>query len=163
MICLAFKSAALAGGLFSEAIAKHTGGQFSHVEMWLSGPLNAAMCFSSREPFGTSFKVIDLSEQVNGKCLWTMLALKVATEQEKDAFWFCMGSKGRDYDSMGIIGIGLGTGVHDSSDRFCSEMVWDVGQNVFGWDPSIDRWMVAPDGHPVNGYGLHELIATRGY
>ena len=98
-------------------IARVTGGRFSHVECWIDGPQNAAVCFSSREPVGTSIETIDLTDSK----LWTVVPVP-ATLPAQDTLitGFALGSSGREYDMLGILGIGSGLGLHDPFDRFCS-------------------------------------------
>lgn len=166
MPSLAFKNAAKAaqmegglGAFFSSAIHLKTGSPYSHVEFWLDGPLNAARCFSSREPAGSSWSTLDLTDAL----LWTIVPIPSATpEQLSHIEWFANGARGRDYDALGIMGVELGNGAHDTSDRFCSEMVFDIGQNCLGWPKDIPRWLVTP-GWTKGGniHGLYEL-ATSG-
>lgn len=166
MSALAFKIAARAaeldngpGRIFSLAIAEKTGSPFSHVEFWIDGPLTQARCFSSREPLGSGWAILDLSD----KSLWTIVPLPDWSDQDRlKVEYFCRGSEGRDYDKSGIIGIDLDTGWHDNSDRFCSEQCMDIGQRCLGWRTDIPRWMVAPGWTKGgNRYGLFEL-ATQG-
>ena len=159
----AFKDAAEAArrssGLeaaFSLEIARVTGGRFSHVECWISGSLDAALCFSSREPAGTALRIIDLSDPA----LWIIVPVATTPVQDVGVRGFCMGSSGRRYDGLGLVGIDLQTGFHDPFDRFCSESGFELGQMCLGIFPhDIDRWMVAPSGgHVRRRYGLYELL-----
>jgi hypothetical protein len=147
--------------LFTREIAAVTGGAYSHVEFWLSGPTNAAVCFSSREPSGTGFSTIDLSNPAE----WTIVDIPVIFDSwtMTKAVWFCKGSDGRAYDGVGIVGIGTGQArVHDPFARFCSEMCAEIGQEVFDLAPlrGKNAWQIAPSGRPRGGFGLYELLTT---
>lgn len=159
MLALAFKIAEKAGGLFSSQIQFVTGSKFSHVELWLSGPQDKAMCYSSREPYGTAFQTVDLSDSK----LWEIVHLESTPEQENRVLWFCRGDAGRSYDALGILGIGSGLGAHDEQDRFCSEAIFYILQQVFGFHPEIERWMVAPGWPTADGkrFGLYELVKAK--
>lgn len=142
-------------------IARVTRGRFSHVECWIAGPLNHAMCFSSREPVGTSIEFIDLSDAK----LWTVVPVATTPEQDELIFGFCLGSSGRMYDLLGILGIGTGSELHNPFDRFCSESGFELGKlcvNLFHAPANADirRWDVAPSGPTVPGvrWGLYELL-----
>lgn len=150
MIAYAFKNAELTarqagwwGGLFSRLIAWKTGGIYSHVEMWLSGPQSAAVCFSSREGSGCGFRTLDLTDTL----LWAIVPWPIVTEaREATVIGFCLAMNNAcvRYDYLGILGIGTGHGEHDDHDRFCSEVGCEVGQVCLRWWPEIRRWMVSP-------------------
>lgn len=146
--------------VFTEAILGVTGSPFSHVEFWLDGPPSSARCFSAREfTQGVEWATLDLTNPL----LWTVVPLPALTDYQLISVpAFCNGNVGRDYDSEGILGILRDTGWHSGSDRFCSEMCFDIGQQVLGWRQDIVRWHVAP-GWTKGGdrYGLYEL-ATGG-
>ena len=142
MISLAFKNADKAGGFFSKAIKWKTGGPFSHVELWLSGTIYNAHCFSSREPKGTGFTQLDLRD----KDLWTIVDLPGLTPaQEHDINVWCVGCGKKEYDFLGILGFVWPFGeVHDDSDLFCSECCTLCLQQVLGWFPGVKSYKTSP-------------------
>src|SRR5579862_4320283 len=156
-----------AARFFSREIMRVTGGDWSHVECWLSGPREKALCSASREPGGISFQTLDLTD----KSLWSIIGIPTTPEQDLAIEWFCKGSDGKRYDAEGIVGIGTGTAVHDSAQRFCSEYAAEIGTAVLDIPclRGILRWMVAPSGpeHKFgNGqirYGLRDLLVAAGY
>lgn len=154
MISLAFKRGS--GGL-SDVIKARTGGEFSHVELWLGGPQSAAMCYSSREPVGTGFATLDLTDAA----IWKIVPIPATADQERNAYWFCLGDSGRPYDFIGLAGIGTDQ-VHlrNTSARFCSNCCAHVMQQCLGMLPGVDPWLIAPSGFdgPGNRHGLYELV-----
>lgn len=155
MIALAFKYANL-DDFLSRTIKERTGGQFSHVELWLSGEGKSAVCYSSRGN-GTSLEVIDITDPK----IWNVVPVQSFSPlKEDELLWFCKGSSGRAYDAIGLVGIGWDLPVvHDPYDRFCSEACFEALQSVGGLFLNIGpRWMVAPSGHPKGGFGLFEMI-----
>lgn len=153
MIQLAFKDAEKDGNFFSKMIAEKTKGKFCHVELWISGPQNHALCYSSREPTGTGFEFIDLT--VTG--LWAIEPTPVQMD-ESLAYWFCEGSSGRPYDMTAILGIGLGIQQHWGTARFCSDEVFNVLQKVGGFQQGINPWDVIPSGSVSGRYSLYDLV-----
>ena len=148
---LAFKDADLAGGFFSKAIKWKTGGRFSHVECWLAGPKEAAVCFSSREPDGTGYAVIDLTEQRKGRDLWTCMEVPLTPDEELFVRGFCEGTGFRRYDYAAILGFVLDRKrTHDRARVFCSEWNCSMCQKCLGrflTDASgseIFPWTVSP-------------------
>lgn len=150
-IALKIGEAALGSGgpladIFTKGIMTVTGSPYSHAEFWFSGPINQALCFSARElNDGVGWKTIDLSN----KAMWKILPLQPTVapdtlEMRDRVWWFLQGNVGRDYDTQGILGILNNTDHHDKSDRFCSEMVFDLGQQCFGWRKDIPAYHVAP-------------------
>src|SRR5579863_7530461 len=137
MISYAFKYAS-GQGLYSYLISKRTKSPFSHVEVWLSGPQDKAICFSSRPGEGCGFKLIDLSDAK----VWKIVNLPPVNEE----LWvgFCHGSNGKGYDYLGILGYDTGHGEHKERDRFCSEWGTEVGQVCSGWWKGVKRWLVSP-------------------
>jgi hypothetical protein len=143
MIAYAFKNASKSGSLWSKLIAWKTGGPYSHVELWISGPLEKAFCFSSREGSGCSFKEIDLTSPVG---LWTIVPLPMDEGAAQRAFGYAAGldaAKVR-YDYLGILGIGTGHGEHNDRDRFCSEVCVEALQLCAGWWRDEKRWLISP-------------------
>ena len=141
MIQLAFVVAAKTGSPWSEMIAKASGSPYSHVELWLSGPQNAARCFSSREPIGASFMTRDLTTPE-----WEIVQYPPANSpgvpQTIEAF--CQGSNGKSYDMAGLLGYKLGTGMHDDHDVFCSEVVSECLADCAGLKLEKEPWMTSP-------------------
>lgn len=173
MFAFAFKNAEEAakreneaGKLFSLGIKRVTGGDYSHVECWLSGTAANAVCSASREPSGISAQTLDLSD----RALWSVIEVPSSTFLDLSAWWFSKGSEGKRYDAAGIVGIGTGVGLHDSSQRFCSEYAVEIAQAVFLLPAvsRIPRWMVAPSGpeHDFGDgrvrYGLRDLLLGAG-
>jgi hypothetical protein len=150
-------------GLYAQLIYQRTGGQYSHVELVFNpedGFANA-LCYSSREPGGTGFKYIDLTN----KDEWTVVPLTNITDPHvmEKALWYCKGSSDRAYDYIGICGIGIDkTDMHWTQARFCSEEVTVVLQEVFGMFPGMHSWRVAPSGFGATDdlslHGLYELV-----
>lgn len=138
----AFKNAQVAGSMWSKAIAWKTGGLFSHVELWLSGPQDKALCFSSREGEGCSLKVLDLTV----KGLWVIEPAGFTPDQELKALGYALAMSAAKvrYDYLGILGIGTGHGEHDDHDRFCSEVCIEVAQQCAGRWLNLHRWLVSP-------------------
>lgn len=160
MIYLAFKNGAEslkaepALSILHQMIMQRTGGKFVHVELWIEGAQDRAVCYSSRNG-GTSWALVDLSNTA----LWTIIPMVEDAEIEKRIRWYTLGACGKPYDSLGILGIGWNApNVHNEADRFCSEACLEAlqmaGGLFFGVAP---RWMVAPSGSPAGGYGLYEL------
>lgn len=158
MLSFAFKNAARSAELETgiaratdEEIARFTGGKFCHVEAWIEGPINAAVCYSARQPDGVGRAVLDLSDT----SLWTIVTRPFFNSWIQG---FCDGSVGKPYDFAGILGIASDTNAHIEWDRFCSEFCFELLQIGTNFHPSIKRWHVAPSGQPKGGYGLYELL-----
>lgn len=147
MIALAFKDGKAAGGFFSRAIVWKTGGPYSHVELVLSGELENAECFSSREPSGTGFTRLNLTDST----LWTVVPLNVSANDAENLHIFCEGCGQKEYDWLGILGFVLPWGEHDDHDRFCSEFCTEALQKVLGMFPGVKAWETSP-------YALYELV-----
>jgi len=139
---------------FSLAIARFTGGKFSHVECWFEGPITAARCYSAREPHGTSIETIDLSDT----SLWELISVATTRDEDLLVKGFCLGACGRPYDAAGILGIGSNLNIHIPWDRFCSEANFEVPHTLFGFRPTIEPRKVAPSGCPPGGCGFYELL-----
>lgn len=149
MIAVAFKRNT--GGLFDRSIAWKTKSQFVHAELVLAGPLKSAECFSSRQPNGTGFAYIDLTDSR----IWTVVALPV-TQRQSDALQdFCDGCGHKSYDWLGILGFVLPWGEHDDHDRFCSEICTEALQKMLGCWPDVKSWETSP-------MDLYELVVKRG-
>jgi len=128
-----------------------TGGPFVHVELILSGPISNALCFSSRQPNGTSFAHLDLLDDK----IWEVEMLPLRSTQEEDLMAFCAGCGSKSYDWMGILGFVLPFGEHDDHDRFCSEICTEALQKILGCWPEVKPWNTSP-------MGLYELVIKRG-
>lgn len=142
MIQLAFKIAAATGDPWSIAIAKASGSPYSHVEGWLDGPITRARCFSSREPHGAGFEVIDLSNAA----LWAIVPFACTPAEEAAANGFCLGADGKLYDGLGLIGFKLANPkIHDYHALFCSETWAAIAQKCCGRDMGgVVPWLVSP-------------------
>jgi hypothetical protein len=142
VISLAFKVAAATGSDWSMLISKLSGSPYSHVELWLDGPISNARCFSSREPHGAGFQQIDLSD---GK-LWVIVPVASALEQEASVNGYCFGCDGKIYDGVGLLGFELkNAAIHDYHAVFCSEVCADAlhkcaGKNILPLEP----WQISP-------------------
>jgi len=142
VIYLAFRIAVKTNSEVSQLIAAASGSPYSHVEGWLRDDRNRAYCFSSREPYGCSFKVIDLTTPE-----WVTLPLTLTAEQEARIQGFCEGASGKAYDFPGIAGYETGTGLHNDSDLFCSECWATALKRCAGWTlDGKDPWMISPGG-----------------
>ena len=144
MVQLAFVVASEAGSVWSDLIAKTSNSPYSHVELWLDGPQNAARCFSSREPLGASFMVRDLATPE-----WEIVHLPPTLyhgSQLEDCMIeaYCQGANGKEYDLLGLAGIGTGTGAHSDADVFCSEFVSGCLKFCLGIMLSKVPWMESP-------------------
>lgn len=139
MISLAFKIAALTDSSWSKAIAAASHSKYSHVEGWLSGAQNNALCFSAREPKGCSYAAVDLTTPE-----WEIVPLKLSDMENLIIRGFCMGADGKDYDFPGLAGYELGTGLHSDSDLFCSECWATALRDCANWDLLKDPWMISP-------------------
>lgn len=167
---LAFKNAAHAAAvaanplekLFSLEIARVTGGPFSHVEMWLDGRITAARCFSSREPGGTQFATIDLSDAG----LWTMVDIPyppIWTDRgacDAADFAWCQGRENRRYNFVGIMAIEFGGAITSPHDDFCSQCCFEFLQDRRGMLKWARTDWIAPSGFGKDGkrWGLYELV-----
>lgn len=149
MIQLAFVIASKTGSAWSEMIAKASGSPYSHVEICLDGPRNAARCFSSREPDGASFMVRDLTSPE-----LEIVSLKPALTEQQEYMVeaFCWGANGKAYDMAGLLGYKLGNGLHDDHDVFCSEVVSACLRACAGLVLPAEPWMISPG-------DLHKLVA----
>jgi hypothetical protein len=151
MLAYAFKNSELAsqmgpwlGRQFSKAVAWKTGGKFSHVELWLGGPSDKALCFSSREGSGCGFQTIDLTAPAG---LWVIEPLASLTAQQEDkiyGFAMAMSAAKVRYDYLGILGIATGHGEHNDHDRFCSEVCLEALQSCAGSWHGVKKWQVNP-------------------
>ena len=139
MFSLAFKIAAETDSEWSKLIAKASNSPYSHVEGWLSGDKNKALCFSSREPIGAGFQEIDLTQ----KC-WDIIEFKLSTQEEFAIVCFCWGANGKEYDLLGLLGYKQGTGWHDDHDVFCSEFWAACLTQCIGLPLPKEPWMTSP-------------------
>lgn len=165
MTSLAFKRAS---GWYGRAIHEVTGGEFGHVELWLSGPQDKALCYSSRETAppggatGSSLATLDLTDPK----VWQIVPLPMQSiVSEEELLWFCKGSTGRPYDYIGIAGIGTDLSkLHIGYARFCSDECCNALQQCFGLWPGINPSLVAPSGFAgqKDRYGLYELAVALG-
>ena len=142
MIRLAFKVAAIAGGPWSELISKVSKSPYCHVEGWLSGPINNARCFSSREPHGAGFQQIDLTTPG----LWVITPeIPLTAQEEAAANGFCLGCDGKRYDMAGLAGYALqNPAIHDYSQVFCSETWAAIAQKCWAKPLPKDPWLISP-------------------
>jgi hypothetical protein len=142
MIHLAFKRQT--GGIFDKLICWKTGSEFCHVELWLDGNIQAALCFSSRQPDGTSFAHINLAATFDGKPIYELIPLYLTSKQEIAVNAFCQGCGHKDYDWLGILGFVLPWGEHDDHDRFCSEICTESLEKPLKWWPGVKPWETSP-------------------
>lgn len=143
MIAFAFKIAAATGSQWSEMISRVTGSPYSHVELWLDGPINNARCFSSREPHGAGFEQIDLSDAR----LWNVITLNCTPIQETSANGFCLRTDGKIYDGLGLVPFVFKKGpeLHDYHAVFCSEVCAAVASKCANKDlGGLFPWQVSP-------------------
>lgn len=118
MVHLAFKVAAVEGSIGSKAIAWWTRGPFCHVELWLEGPIENALCFSSTLETGTRFTRLNLTAPIG---LFETVEVPVS-DGELDALQqWCAAHQGEKYDKLGIVGFVIPFGEHHAHEMFCSE------------------------------------------
>jgi hypothetical protein len=145
------------GRVFDDAIARVTGGKYCHVEAWLSGSINSAVCYSARQPSGTAIAIIDLSDDY----LWRIVPVTVSQQESDELYGYAVGGSGRPYNMAGIVGIGTDTKISVPWERFCSQECMLMGQKLIGalrWLKDVDAAHVAPSGSVKGGYGFYELL-----
>lgn len=169
---LAFKNAARAAQLetglakiFSDGIARVTGGVYSHVALGLIKDRDSGLwqSFQAIEPDGTGFANLDFDDV----SLWTTVDVPNAyawTEQaaqySADLAW-CQGRRDRRYNFKGLAAIEFGGQFTDKYDDFCSQVAFEFLQDrrgmFAGW--SQTEW-IAPSGFGKDGkrFGLYELM-----
>jgi hypothetical protein len=127
------------GGVWDKAIDIWTRGEYSHVELWLDGPVHRARCYSSSpRDGGIRYSIIDLD---SGK--WDAIALPF-TEMDRWIIERHISDLGhKKYDWLGILGFVLPWGEHDDKDRFCSEICLDLIQTR-GYLMQYKAWEVSP-------------------
>lgn len=79
-------------------VAKYTASRFGRVELWLSGPLKAARCTTSRDGLGVSEAVHDLT-----KSDWELVPL--ASERLEYLRGFAAGAAGKPFDFQAMLGM----------------------------------------------------------
>lgn len=175
MIRFAFKIAAEAarrenglGKIFSEGIAEVTGGKFSHVEIWYDGPQNNAWCFTAREPDGTGFRQIDLSDAT----LWEIVDIPYLLDYPDDLsqadtdvadYAWMQGRAGRAYGFASILDIELGKPlVTLPGADICSQCAFEFLQDRRDkWRGFPSTFMIAPSGDRLLAkgiFGLYDLL-----
>ena len=128
---------------FSLGIARVTGGEFSHVEIVLSRNDNGSYkCFSSREPGGTNFADIDLTDQE----LWKVVNFPTSPVDDARILAWCQGRRGRRYNFVGIAAILNGLAITDPHADFCSQCATEMPQDLFNQWPGLPGYWVAPSG-----------------
>jgi hypothetical protein len=145
----------LMGRIYSKAIQKVTGGLYSHVELVIDDSVPAhALSFSSREPSGTGFTHINLTDTA----LWDVVD-GFAVDKATIMAW-CDGRSGRRYNMAGIAGIALGKAISDPADDYCSQCCYEAARYFGRLAPSIPSEFVAPSGmgKDKKRYGLYELL-----
>jgi len=143
MIHFAFKIASkLPPGVernWSMLVATASGSIYSHVEVWLNGDIKTAYCFSSREPHGAGFQVIDLSAPE-----WEIVPLNTTPDQEKYIWGYCLGADGKGYDGVGLLGFGKIPAIHDFRCLHCSETAANILAKCLKQKLSKLAWMLSP-------------------
>lgn len=155
------KFALLAAALFSDGIASVTGGKFSHVEIWYDGPQSSAWCFAAREPDGTGFRRIDLSDAT----LWEIVDIPGTPENwgdDSDYAWM-QGRAGRAYGFASILDIELGKPlVTLPGADICSQCAFEFLQDRRDkWSGYVHTGMIAPSGDRLLSkgvFGLYDLL-----
>ena len=133
---LAFVIADRAGDEISKMIAKASGYPESHVECWLSGPIENATCFSSRADGGAKFKQIDLRDPKYDI---------VPVEWDYDiAHAVAVGMEGKGYDFGAIILFNAPTEMHADGDVFCSEALSVIGVESGKLVLRVPAWKTSP-------------------
>ena len=137
---LAFKIAAKSGSAWSEMIARESNSPYSHVEGWLSGPQNAAQCFSSREPKGAGYATIDLTQP-----MWEIVPITLTHDQEQLTNGFCLGCNGKMYNGLGLVGFKADIPqMTDPHAIFCSQVWATVARSCWGKQLPVQPWMISP-------------------
>ena len=157
MIKYAFKIASKSGSAWSALIARESGSIYSHVEIWLDGPIKNARCFSSREPHGAGFQNIDLTDP-----MWDIFDVFFTPEQEQCANGYCLGCDGKMYDGLGLIGYEFkNPALHDYHAIFCSEVGAAILQKCGGRSMKTVPWQTDPGtlakfiiADPLNNIGV---------
>lgn len=174
MIRLAFKVAEIAAAresgasrIFTLGIARVTGGFASHGEIWYYDDITKAWCFSAREPNGTEFAQIDISDPT----LWRIVEVpypaealespeKLAACIAADYAWL-QGRAGRAYNFVGIAAMESGQPITTRWADFCSQCIFEFLQDRRGMFPGWKKteW-IAPSGFGLDGkrFGLYELV-----
>lgn len=155
MVHLAFKVAAVEGSLGSKAIAWWTKGPFCHVELWLDGPIENALCFSSTLETGTRLAHINLTAPVG---LWETVEVPCTDVEFSDLLTWCECHTGEKYDQLGIVGFVIPFGEHHAHEEFCSESDGDALEQSTAigksWVLAGDRpWKISPN-------ELYRLVKT---
>jgi hypothetical protein len=135
---LAFKDGTH-GGFVDSEIVRIAGGPFCHVELWMSGPREAAVCFSSRQPDGTGYAVVDLSAP-----LYTCIEFPATQAQMDFTRGFAAGTGHKRYNMAGIIGFLGPLKTTDNYDLFCSEWCCSWAQQAMGMFPNAIPSRTAP-------------------
>ncbi len=143
---LAFVIAERAGDEISLLISKASGYPESHVECWLSGPIENATCFSSRADGGAKFKQIDLRDP--------KYDIVPVDWDYNIAHAVAVGMEGKGYDFGAIIVFNAPTEMHADGNVFCSEAVSVIGMESGNLALRAQPWKTSPG-------ELRELVTAR--
>jgi hypothetical protein len=134
-VTLAFKRSS--GGFFDKLIVWKTKGPLVHVELWLTGARENAECFSSRQPHGTGYAHVNLTNYVCIEIPATQL------QMDETRLW-CAGVGWKRYNWTAILGFVAPSKIDDRTDMTCSECCTKWAQDVMDMFPAVDARTVSP-------------------
>lgn len=141
-LSLAFKVAAIDGSLAARTIAWWTRpGGYCHAELWLAGPRENALCFSSTLETGTRIANINLDAPSG---LYRTIVVPCTESEQHAVMAWCSKHIGERYDKLGIVGFVIPFGEHAKHEMFCSEA---CGRALEFGTAVGRRWKLAGD-HP---------------
>lgn len=157
-----------AGSVFSEGIARVTGGKYSHVQCSIANTPDrmGVDSFGCVEPGGA---VILPGFDYSDRLLWGAVQIPTTSEQDAGIVGWSRGRLGRNYDFVDIAGIALGrplcNGNSDICSRYAVELLqWEVGPPFLVGVKNA--CLVSPSGFvgdPHGRSGLFDLAIAAGY
>lgn len=157
-----------AGSVFSEGIARVTGGKYSHVQcsIGMTEDRKSVDSFGCVEPGGA---VLMPAFDYSGRALWDAIEIPTYDPQDFGIVGWSRGRLGRKYDFIDIAGIALGRPLCNRDSDICSRYAVELLQ-----------WQVAPPflvgvknaclvspsgfvGDPHGRSGLFDLAIAAGY
>lgn len=124
---------------YSRVIQWWTRGPYSHVELWLDGEVDKALCFSSLEGVGVRFAVRDL------RGTFDTITVSENSQAGLEMYKAALPLTGKKYDWLGILGFAGPLKLHDSKDRFCSEVCYEMLDTEGFLHDAEARWKVSPN------------------
>lgn len=126
---------------WGKLISWKTGSPYCHVEIWFDGDAAKALTYSAKEPKGTRFTYLDLTEPG----LWDFIEIPATIAEVKGCIRYARDLGRKAYDWLGIIGFVLPwSNAHDADDRFCSEVCDEVLTRQGMLEGVEPRWKVSP-------------------